>query len=197
MGREAQVVCRVPGDAEVVKAQLESTDLILRGVRIKRRFVLAQLQDLTVVADSLQFVGDGEPVALQLGAAEAAKWLKKISTPPPGLAAKLGISAEQPAWFFGPLDDPVLTLALAGASTSTVADAHVMVAVVLSADALKQALQQHTQMPGRALWLVNEKGPRAGLGDSAIRTALRAQGYMDNKTTAVSERLSATRYAKR
>lgn len=84
---------------EMLKACLETTELILRGERIKWRFGLHQLQDLAVVADSLQFVAEGEPIALQLGSVQATQWLKKISTPPPSLAAKLGVRPIGPPGF--------------------------------------------------------------------------------------------------
>ena len=67
---------------------------------------------------------------------------------------------------------------------------------MLTAEGLAQALDLHARMACRQAWFVNVKGKAALLGDSAIRETLRARGYKDNKTTAVSERFSATRYGK-
>lgn len=198
MGREAQVPCTVGDHTETVKALLESKELILRGATIKRRFELAALQRARVQGDALTFTVDGEAVSLVLGAAQAPKWLAKIQAPPPTLAAKLGIGPAQPAAVFGPaLDDAELAAALAGATTDRLSHASVLVAAVFSADELSRAVSLHAGMPCKGLWVVYAKGKAAVLGDTAIRTALRAQGYVDNKTSAVSEWLTATRYVRR
>lgn len=196
MGREQICQARVGAEAAEVKALLETSELILRG-GLRRRYPLAQLQQLQVAGDALHFQAAGEAVQLQLGAAEAQRWLAKIHRPPPTLAAKLGVSAQQPAWVHGPLDDAALAQALHGATTRNPAAAQLMLAVVGSAAALDAALQVHAALPCRALWLVHAKGPHAPLGDSAIRSTLRACGYVDNKTTAVSEVHTATRYVRR
>ncbi|MBN9020688.1 MAG: hypothetical protein J0H08_01005, partial [Rhizobiales bacterium] len=44
------------------------------------------------------------------------------------------------------------------------------------------------------LWAVYPKGKAVPFGDAAIRTALRAAGWRDTKSCAVSDRLTATRY---
>ena len=59
------------------------------------------------------------------------------------------------------------------------------------------AITLHAGMPCRAMWVVHVEGKAAVLGDTAIRSCLRERGYMDNKTSAVSDRFTATRYAKR
>jgi len=134
---------------------------------------------------------------LNLGAAEATKWLKKIQVGPPSLASKLGISGEKPAAVFGPVDeDASLASALAGACTQSAQDATVLLALVQSQQALDRALALHASMPCRALWLVYEKGPKAIFGEGLIRSHVRSLGYRDNKSCAVSDRLSATRYLK-
>lgn len=197
MGREAQVVCTIGHHTEAVKALLESQELILRGPTLRRRFARAALQQLQVKADTLTFVVADETVALALGVAQAATWRDAIQAPPRSLAAKLGVSAAAPAAVFGPVaDDTELARALQGATTDDTRAAAMLVAVVLSPDDLARALDLHARMDCRQAWFVNAKGKAAPLGDSAIRQALRAQGYKDNKTTAVSEHFSATRYAR-
>jgi hypothetical protein len=114
---------------------------------------------------------------------------------PPSLAAKLGVSAATPAAVFGPVaDDAELATALQGACTDDASAAAMLVALVLSADDLERAVARHADVAGAALWVVHAKGKAAVLGDTAIRQALRARGYADTKTTAVSDRLTATRY---
>lgn len=197
MGREAQVLCTVDGKSEPVKALLESTVLILRGVDIKRRFEVAALAEVRVRGQALRFTAAGEAVTLALGAQEAQAWLKKLTTPPPSLASKLGVGAGQRARVFGPCDDAALAAALEGATTSGLADAAMLVAVALDAAELDRAVALHARMPCRTLWVVHAKGKAATLGDTAIRQSLRGRGYTDTKTTAVSERLTATRYTRR
>ena len=198
MGREAAAVCTLGTASEPVKALLESRELIVRGPTIKRRFELAALRHLHVAGDSLLFDVGGEAVSLALGATEAAKWLERAGKPPPTLAAKLGIGPDKPAAVFGPVDgDPELASALAGARTDSAQNAVVMVAAVFSPAELAHALDVHAGMPCRAIWIVHAKGGASvALGDSAIRATLRARGYRDNKTSAVSARLTATRYVK-
>ena len=197
MGREAQGVCAIGTQREAVKALLESTVLIVRGPALKRQYALSALSDVQVDGDALHFLADGEPVTLVLGADEAPKWLKKIMTPPPSLASKLGISAQDKAYVLGRADDAALTEALSGAVTTQASDAAVLIVIALDDTDLTQAIARHAGMPCRAMWVVHLKGKAATLGDTAIRQRLRGSGYMDNKTTAVSERFTATRYARR
>ena len=193
MGREATCQAQVGAEAVTVKALLETQALMLRG-GLRRRWPLSALQQLQVADQALQFHADGETVRLQLGAAEAGRWLLKIQTPPPSLAAKLGLGPAAPVWLFGPADDAALAQALAGATTNDPAAATQMLAVVLSAADLEAALQVHAGLACPGLWLVHAKGRGAALGDTAIRAQLRERGYADNKTCAVSDSLTATRW---
>lgn len=195
MGREAQVACTIGTHTEGVKVLLESTELILRGPTLRRRYPRAALQQLQVAGEALQFSAAGEHVSLALGAPQARKWLDQISRPPPTLAAKLGVSATQPAMVVGPAaDDAALAAALHGATTTDPQAAAMLLAVVLCADDLARAVALHARMAAAALWVVHVKGRSSALGDAAIRADLRARGYVDHKTSAVSERLTATRW---
>ena len=193
MGREATCQAQVGHDSAEVKALLESQALILRGA-LRRRWPLAALQGLRVAGDALAFQADGEVVQLHLGGAEAERWKLKITTPPPGLAAKLGVGPATPVWVLGPVDDAALAAALTGSTTPDAATARQMLAVVHTMDALAAALRAHATLPCPLLWLVHPKGRGASLGDTAIRQVLRAAGYTDNKTSAVSDLLTATRW---
>jgi len=196
MGREAQCSGRVGSETAAVKALLESSGVILRG-GIRRNYALATLRGVQVAGEQLLFTAGGEAVALDLGHAEAQRWLKKLSTPPPTLAAKLGVGPANPALVFGPLDDAVLAEALHGAQTQSAAEAACLVAAVFSGDELLAAVQLHATLPCPALWVVHPKGAAASLGDAQVRQVLRSRGYVDNKSTAVSAALTATRYTRR
>lgn len=197
MGREAQLMARVDGQPFEAKAVLEAHELILRGPALRRRLPLVELQELALQGEALCFCWAQQPWRLELGAAEAAKWLKKIQAGPPSLASKLGISAAQPAAVFGPVEaDAPLAEALLGARTDSLTEATVLLALVLDPQGLEAALALHARMPCRAVWLVYQKGPLSVFGDGPIRSHLRARGYRDNKSCAVSDRLTATRYLK-
>ena len=197
MGREAQAPCAIGATRETAKLLLESREIIVRGPTLRRRFGIAALAGVRIDGGALRFEADGETVALELGAAEAAKWLQKMQAPPPTLAAKLGIGPDRPAAVHGVVDDPALAEALAGATTDDPARATALVAVVRSLAQLDAAIAAHAALGCRHLWVVNEKGRDAALGDTPVRAALRGRGYIDSKTSAVSDRLSATRYALR
>jgi hypothetical protein len=96
----------------------------------------------------------------------------------------------------GYVDEPELLQALANATTSQPAQAHVLVAMVLNDAELDEALTLHSRMPCPAMWVVHHKGRTAVLGATAVRKRLREQGYMDTKVCAVSERLTAIRFTK-
>jgi len=197
MGRETKGLCTLGPHTEMVKALLESTAIVLRGPVIKRQIALVEVVGARVEGDCLRFEAEGEAVTLELGAEEAQKWLKKMLTPAPTLAAKLGVGPQSKAYVLGQVDDAALAQALVGATTRRPADAAVLVAIVLEETALTEAIALHAGMPCPAMWVVHLKGKAAVIGDTAIRKRLRDSGYMDNKTSAVSERFTATRYARR
>ncbi len=196
MGYEAQVLCELGTERQTVLALLEAQELVLRGA-LRRRFLIAYMAAPRVDRGALTFESkDGDTVALHLGDELARKWLKKIQTPPPPLAAKLGISPQEPAAVLAPVTDAHLAQALHGATTEDMNRATVLVAMLHSMNDLHAAVAQHASMPCRGLWLVHRKGPDAALPDARIREAMRELGYKDHKITGVSDEWTATRYAK-
>lgn len=199
MGREASCTARVGAESAEATALLESTTIVLRGA-LKRRWAIAALQKLRLDGDALCFDADGEAVALALGAKEAERWLKKLQTPPPTLAAKLGVSADNPALLIGPTVgtlDPALAEALSHGLTGNVKTARMLVAVISKPGELERMAEFHATMLCKTVWVVHQKGPGAFPSDAEIRTELRSRGYVDNKSSAVSEALTATRYVRR
>lgn len=198
MGREASCTARVGQETAEVTALLESTTVVLRGA-IKRKWEIAALQNLRVEGEALRFEIGDETVALALGEKEAGKWLTKLQTPPPTLAAKLGVSAENPALLIGPTVgtlDPALAEALAGGITTNMREARMLVAVLSKASELPRMHEFHADMICKTVWVVHPKGPNADPSDAEVRTAMRGWGYVDNKTSAVSDKLTATRYVR-
>jgi hypothetical protein len=192
MGLEAETTCTHSGKSFAVKTLLESTELILRGA-LKRKVPINALKHVTVKGPALTFEANGESFALNLGAVKAAIWAKKIATPPPSLAKKLGLSATTPALVIGAVDDAELEAALTCHTTSNAKQAALFVAVTRDDAALAAALKAYGKA-GAPLWLINVKGPKSALGENAIREKLRALGFKDTKTCAVSATLSGTRY---
>ncbi|MDR7269716.1 hypothetical protein J2X20_002345 [Pelomonas saccharophila] len=198
MGREASCTARVGQETAEVTALLESTTVVLRGA-IKRKWEIAALQNLRLEGEELRFEAGEEAVALVLGDKEGGKWLKKLQTPPPTLAAKLGVSADNPALLIGPTVgtlDPALAEALAGGITTNLREARMLVAVLSKASELPRMAEFHADMICKTVWVVHPKGPDADPSDAQVRTAMRGWGYVDNKTSAVSDALTATRYVK-
>ena len=197
MGREARCECRWGDGAGEVKALLETHELVLRGA-VKRAFPLAQLKGVRVSGDELLFAVGAERIALGLGAKAASSWAKKIATPPPTLAQKLGISAAAKALVIGPVRDASLKDALRGVTTSSPDAARLCVAVVKDEAALEKALASHARIAAKLpIWIAHRKGPSSPFGENAVRRVMRQQGFVDSKVAAVSAELSATRYAKK
>jgi hypothetical protein len=197
VGLEVTCACRWPGGAGEVTALLESRELILRGA-LRRRLAISALSLIRVEGEALYLETGGETIALDLGAARATLWQRKLTTPPPSLAAKLGIGPETKAWVIGAVTDPTLAAALHGATADDPASARSSLAVVTSDAELSAALEAHSALPpGAPIWIVYGKGRQAVLGETAVRGSMRAHGYIDSKVSAVSETLSATRFVRR
>jgi hypothetical protein len=132
-----------------------------------------------------------------MGATEAARWAAALLKAPPSLAAKLGAGTDSPVYVFGRTDTPELAEAVAGATVPTPALAAQIIAVIETRDDLDGALALSSRNTTLPIWCIYPKGPAASPGDAAIRQAFRAAGLIDTKACAVSERLTATRYAPR
>ncbi len=196
MGREAVAVARWRGAVEEVKALLESQEIILRGA-IKARIVRSGISMIAVQGDELVLHANNERLVLALGAKEAAKWRDALLKPSPGLASKFGISPEKPVFVIGKSDDADLIDALSGARCDTLGEATVMLAIIENEADLISACAIATKKPKLFLWCVYPKGKDAKFGDAAIRRVMRAGGFVDNKSCAVSTRLTATRYGRK
>lgn len=196
MGREITAQVRWQGAEGEAKVLLESTELILRG-ELKAKLARSAIERAKATADGLSLSINGEPLHVTMNVAEAARWVKAIETPPPSLAAKLGVGPDRPVFAVGALDDPALAEALCGATTASPEQASQLLVVIENPAQLESALALARTHPSLALWCVYPKGKAADPGDAEIRVAFREAGWMDNKTSAVSDRLTATRYARK
>ena len=194
MGRETICDCTFDGTTKKVKALLESEELILRG-DIHLRAPLHALHHVRVESESLCFNLDMGPMRLDLGAAAAKSWAKKIKSPPPSLADKLGITGKI-VRTIGPISDRALDSAINSAASVRAQNPDLILAYVDTPESLAATLREAKAQLARSvpIWLIYRKGPGHPLNESAIRTTLRANGLMDTKVASVSAELTALRF---
>ncbi|WP_295074355.1 hypothetical protein [Tabrizicola sp.] len=192
MGREAEGHAVWRGQSGAVKAYLESGGITLRG-EVRGSLPRAGLTGWRVEGEDLCLHSDGEPLVLTLGATEAAAWVKALEKPVPSLAAKLEVSATARAWVIGGPPPEEIAVAVSGATAPGSQGAAMIVAVLTGPGDLEAALAAG-QASGLRVWCVHGKGKGAAVGDAAVRAAFRGAGWMDIKTSAVSEGFTATLY---
>jgi hypothetical protein len=194
MGREATCECTFNGTTARVRAFLESQELILRG-DIRMTAPLGLLTKVRVESGSLCFNLDKHPVQLHLGAKAAESWVKKIKTPPPTLADKLGITGKI-IRTIGPMTDRALDSAICSAAQVRAENPDLILAIVDTPEALASTLRDAKKQLIRSIpiWLVYRKGPGHPINEAHIRTTLRTLGYMDTKVASVSPELTALRF---
>jgi len=206
MGREAQLRAEWRGESGPTKALLESRELILRGA-VRARIPRESISSVEIRGAGLILRCGGETLMLDFGAADAShgtggdaaarRWRTALLTPAPSLASKLGVDAEHPAYVVGALDDAELQRALAGATVADPAGAGSIVAVIEDDAGMSAAVELSAALPALPLWCVYPKGSAAAVTGAEVREELRARGYIDTKSSAVSDRLTATRYVHR
>src|SRR6202035_2973544 len=178
MGREAECNCNWNGTSAQVRALIEPPELILRG-GLRHRIPFAEMQHVRAEGDHLRFNYRGETVALTLGLDLALKWIKYVTTPPPGLAKKLGITADTIVRMIGPADDHALTEALAAGSTLTGAP-HLILARVNTPAELARALKSAAEQldSGVPIWFIYPKGKGHPLTENGVRDTALATGIV-------------------
>lgn len=189
MGREAICHAEWNGGAGEVKALLETRELIIRG-DLRRTLPLAGLT-VEVDGDRLVVSHGDELIALYLRVATTAKWAARISTPPPTLAAKLGIGSATTVRAINVTDPDLVAAAAAG--TAVTGNAAIVVAEVDGLTTLDAAVA----LAAPVLWLVYAKGHASAFGEVAVRVAMRERGWIDVKVASVSSRLTATKFMQR
>ncbi len=197
MGLEAESEVRVGRESHHAHALLESRELILRG-GFRKTLLIAELKDLRVVNHELLFEHSGLPYVLALPDGQAVKWLERLTTAPPSLAQKLGVDAGHKALVWGHVEDAVLNEALFNAVTTDPTQAALSIAVTRTPPELNAALAEVTQrLPHAPIWIIYPKGAKSSLPESAVRTHMRALNFVDSKSCAVSDSLTATRFSLR
>ena len=198
MGREAECVCECNGARSRVKALLEPPDLILRG-QIRRRIPFSELKQIRADGELLRFTCGADWFALGVGSAMAEKWARALTTPPPSLAKKLGISADCAVRMIGAADDDTLRAALTTARGVADQGADLILARVNTpaevASALRAAAKQlEARVP---IWFIYPKGPGHALTENDVRATALAAGIVDTKVCAISPALTGLRFVRR
>jgi len=195
MGREAEGEARYRGEAGRVLALLEPQEIILRR-GIRARIPRAGITGWRAEGEALHLDTAEGPMTLALGAREAAAWAKALARPLPTLAGKLGLGPGTRVFATGDLSDGALAAALAEARAATADAASLLLAVILDEVQLAAACDLARSRPDLPLWCVYRRG-KAVPGDAAVRAAFRGMGWIDSRSCAVSDGLTATRYVRR
>lgn len=193
MGREAVAVCHWRGEVAEAKLHLDSASLSLRG-EIHLDIPRAHIWDVTLVEGGLRVLTNGPELVMEFGEVEAMRWRKALLKMPPTLAEKLGISADVPAFVMGDFTDEPLETAFVGATVNNAKDAMILIAILMEEAALHHASTLALAHLDKHIWMVHRKGKAAVVGDTMIRGHMRGLGFIDSKTSAVSDQLTATRY---
>jgi hypothetical protein len=198
MGRESECTCECNGSTYPVKALLEPPELILRG-GLRRRFPLSRLKGIRADGAILRFEFEGEAFALMLGGDLPSRWARVLTTPPPTLAKKFGISRDTVVRMIGPIDDNAIRSALAVAKAVTSRQAGLILAGVNTTSELADVLRVTAkQLASRVpIWFIYPKGKGHALTENDVRSAGLAAGIVDTKVAAVSPTLTALRLVRR
>jgi Protein of unknown function (DUF3052) len=198
MGRESECTCECSRSTFQVKALLEPPELILRG-GLRRRLPFSRLTGIRADGAILRFDFEGEAFALTLGGDLPVKWARVLTTPPPTLAKKLGISEDTTVRIVGAVDDEAFGSALATAKAVGDDGAELILARVNTARELADALRVSAkQLAARVpIWFIYPKGKGHALSENDIRSTALAAGIVDTKVAAVSPTLTALRFVRR
>src|SRR6266851_4633606 len=154
MGREATCRCKWGAEEGDCKVLLEGHELILRS-GIRRRVSLSTISSVAVRGSNLVFTVGPDQVELRLGVDAAQRWAKAIQTPPPSLAAKLGISRATRLSVVGNIESEELKEAVAEAAPASEKQVDLVLLCVNSQSELQQCFAARTYTS--TLWIVYPK----------------------------------------
>jgi hypothetical protein len=193
MGREALATCNWQGETTQVKALLEATEIILRG-DVRLRLLRQDISSIHLDGETLTLGTRETSLVLTFQNGEAKKWSNALEKPPPTLAEKLGIGVLTKVHVIGHLDDATLRHAVENCQTQSPANAALFLACLGTSSDLDSMLSIVSPFGDRHVWCVYPKGKHASVTDGDIRNFMRGHGYIDSKTSGISDRLTATRY---
>ena len=193
MGKEAHCECRWQDETGAVRLHLDSAELTLRG-DLRAAIPRAEIKGASLTDQGLLVETAQGNIDIFCTAKQAQSWQKALLKAPPSLAEKLGLSAAKQAFVIGQVADPALVSALTGHKAATLEKAQIIVAVLKDETDLRQAATQAKAVPDKHIWMIYPKGKAAAIGATAIRQFMRDSGFIDSKSCAVSDQLTATRF---
>jgi len=196
MGREAVCLARMGRQKSEGKALLETAEVIFRG-DFRAKVPFQAITALAVKGPALTLTWAEGTLALELRAAEAAKWAEKIRNPPSRLD-KLGVKATTTVALVGALEpsfvDEVTARAarvnhkLGGGAVNVI-----FLAAESSADLERlPALKKHIVSDG-AIWVVRRKG-NADVTEMGVMAKGKTAGLVDVKVAAFSPTHTAAKF---
>ncbi len=192
MGREAEAQIEFAGQNGFGKILLEANELILRG-EIRARIARKTITGFTTEGDDLVVVTAEGALRVNLGAKQAALWQQALAKPPPSLGTKLGISSLTPARVIGRVTDPALIAVLHGVTTT---DSMLILAEVSDQTCFDNVLEVLQNLSAPTFWGVTAKG-KSAFPEANLRSQMRAAGFIDSKSCAISDLHSATRFSRK
>jgi hypothetical protein len=195
MGYDAACTIRFEGQTARGTAVLEHKDLVFRGP-FRLAMPLSEISEARAEADTLVVRFGGRRAELDIGAAAAARWAKRITSPPSRLD-KLGIKPGMRVAFVNLQDDELRgQIEQAGATVLTRATAGAD-AVFLGARAAKDLDRLESVLallqPAGAVWVVRRKGDPV-VSERASMAAGKKAGLVDVKVVSFSETHTAEKY---
>jgi len=193
LGREDVAVCHWQGEVAEVRLHLDGKALTLRG-EMRASIARMAMQEVALCDEGVRVSTAQGDLLMEFAPVEAGRWQKALLKKPPTLAEKLGVSGDAPGYVLGRFDDQPLSDALSGAVVDDVDQAALIIAIVLEEPDLKAAADLAQAHAAKHVWMIYRKGKAAVVGDAAIRAHMRGAGFVDSKSSAVSDQFTATRY---
>jgi hypothetical protein len=200
VGLEARCAAALGGTRSSGKALLETTELLFRG-DFRVRIPFGEIEGLEIDGERLLIRHGGQgatrTLALELGAAAAARWAAKIRSPPSRLD-KLGVKPASRVAVIGRLDEDFLS-ELEGRVAAVVRGApRAPVDVLFYTTEARAELDRLDELRGRiapdgAIWVVRPKGQTAITEGDVIRAG-KAVGLVGVKVAAFSPTHTAAKF---
>lgn len=194
MGRKVLCHAALGSERGEVTAMLEGTGILIRG-EFKADLSTDGMRGLKADGGSLVASTEFGPLMIELGAAEAAKWVEKLLNPP-SLAKKLGLAEGTPVYVDGKHAVVLEEVEAAAAKQVPVRDAQLLFLVVESPSGIERlGALARARAAGSHLWVLRRKGKAAPVAESQIMQAARNLGLSPTKTAAWSAEWAADRYS--
>ena len=197
MGYDTTCTLTIEGRSFRGKAVLEHKELLFRG-DVRLLIPLSGIDAARADGDCLVIVFGGRSAAFEIGAGAAAKWAKRI-TSPPSRADKLGVKAGMRIALVG-LEDEALVedIGAKGALLETSARSKGLDLIFFAVQAPRE-LSRLASIAGRlepagAIWLIRAKGRGAPISERDSMAAGKQAGLVDVKVVSYSDTHSAEKY---